>query len=187
MAARKEQMSRRKHARAGIAALALIVAAAIAVPAFAAAPNRAIQRTIGGVKFVPNRSFAETVHFQDDVVEVRKGGKITLIDKSKAPHSFSIVTRKQVPKTARGVEACFEKGPCGKLAVEHGAVDPVTGEEQEPTTPLVNAGKAGFNQPGDSVLIPPGGKTTVNVTGARDMFYICAIHPWMLGKIDVSG
>ena len=49
----------------------------------------------------------------------------------------------------------------------------------------MNAGKAGFNQPGDSILIPPGGRTTVNVTGARDMYYLCAIHPWMLGKIDV--
>ena len=25
----------------------------------------------------------------------------------------------------------------------------------------------------------------MNVTGGKDMYYICAIHPWMLGKIDV--
>jgi plastocyanin len=178
-------MSRRKHARAGIAAVAVITAAAIAVPAFAAAPSRVTQRTIGGVKFVPNRSIADTMHFQKDELEVKKGGKITLIDRTKQAHSFSLVTRKQVPKTARGVDACFEKGPCGRLAVEHGAINPDTGEEQEPTTLRVNAGKAGFNQPGDSVLIPPGGRTSVDVTGAKDMYYICAIHPWMLGKIDV--
>jgi plastocyanin len=185
IAARKEEMSRRKYARAGLAAMVCTVAAAVAIPAFAAAPNRAVQRTVGGVKFVPNRSIADTMHFQKDKIVVQKGGKITLIDKTKQPHSFSLVTPKQVPKTARGVDACFEKGACGKLAVDHGAINPETGEEQEPTTPLLDAGKAGFNQPGDSVLIPPGGKVTVNVTGGKDMSYICAIHPWMLGKIDV--
>jgi hypothetical protein len=178
-------MSRRKHARAGITAIVFVLAAAIAIPAFAAAPNRATQRIVGGVKFVPNRMIADTMHFQKDEIAVQKGGRITLIDRTEAPHSFSLVTRRQIPKTARGVDACFSRGPCGRLAVEHGAVNPETGEEQEPTTPLVNAGKAGFNQPGDSVLIPPGGRTTVNVTGAKDMYYLCAIHPWMLGKIDV--
>ncbi|MEA2364643.1 MAG: hypothetical protein QOE69_1108 [Thermoleophilaceae bacterium] len=179
-------MSRRKHARAGLAAVAALAAAAVAVPAFAAAPNKATQTVVGGVKFVPNRSIADTMHFKLDRIAVQKGGTITLVDKTKAPHSFSIVKKGQVPKTARGVDACFGKGPCDELAVAHGAINPDTGEEQDPTTPLVNAGKAGFNQPGDSVLIPPGGKAKVKVTGGQDMSYICAIHPWMLGKIDVQ-
>jgi hypothetical protein len=85
------------------------------------------------------------------------------------------------------MENCFGKGPCDDLAEAHGAINPETGEEQDPTTPLVNAGKAGFNQPGDSVLIPPGGKATVKVTGAKNLSYLCAIHPWMLGTVDVSG
>jgi len=38
MAARNEEMSRRTYARAGIAAIAAIVAVAIAVPAVAGAP-----------------------------------------------------------------------------------------------------------------------------------------------------
>jgi hypothetical protein len=185
MAARKEAMSRRKHARAGIVALVFVLAAAIAIPAFAAAPNRAIQRTVGGVKFVPNRSIADTMHFQKDKIAVQTGGRITLIDRTEQPHTLSLVRPGQVPKTARGVDACFGRGPCDDLAVAHGAVNPETGEEQEPTTQLVNVGKAGFNRPGDSVIIPPGGRTTIRVTGGRDMSYLCAIHPWMLGKIDV--
>jgi hypothetical protein len=110
---------------------------------------------VGGVKFVPNRSIADTMHFQKDKIAVQKGGTLTLIDRT------------------------------NDLAVAHGAINPDTGEEQEPTTPLVNVGKAGFNQPGDSVIIPPGGRVKVKVTGGRDMSYLCAIHPWMLGKIDV--
>jgi hypothetical protein len=178
-------MSRRKHARVGIAAAAAIVAAAIAVPALAQGPpTRVTQKTVGGVKFVPNRLMGDTMHFKKDRLSVAKGGSITLVDSTKAPHSFSLVKKSEVPTRARGVDACFEKGPCAKLAVDHGAVNPVTGEEQDPTTFLVNKGKAGFNQPGDSVLIPPGGRTKVNVTGGQSLYYICALHPWMNGAIN---
>lgn len=178
-------MSRRKYARAGIAAIAAIIAVAIAVPALAGAPpTRVTQTAVGGVKFVPNRSISDTVHFQKDRLSIAKGGTITLVDKTKAPHSFSLVKKSEVPRSARAVEACFENGPCGKLAVAHGAVNPDTGEEQEPTTPLVNVGKAGFNQPGDSVLIPPGGRAKVKVTTSQPLYYICALHPWMLGAIN---
>ena len=169
--------------------LAVLAVAVLAVPAIAAtsAPSKVTQTTVGGPKFVPNRSYADTMHFKKDVIRIKKGGTITLVDKTKAPHSFSIVTKQQVPASARAVDACFEKGACGKLAVDHGAINPDTGEEQDPTTPLVNVGKAGFNKPGDSVVIPPGGKAKVKVTGSQDLYYICAIHPWMQGKIDVVG
>src|SRR5262245_44152992 len=178
-------MSRRKYARAGLAAAVAVVAAAIAVPAIAAAPPARVTQTIvGGVKFVPNRMTADQVHFKLDRINVRNGGTITLVDKTKAPHSFSLVKKSEVPRKAAAVDACFEKGPCGKLAVEHGAINPQTGEEQDPTTPLVNAGKAGFNQPGDSVLVPPGGRTKVKVTSGQPLYYICVIHPWMNGAIN---
>jgi plastocyanin len=185
MAARKEQMSQRKYACAGIAAVAAIVAVAIAVPALAGArPTRVTQTAVGGVKFVPNRSISETVHFKKDRLSIAKGGTITLVDKTKTDHTFSLVKKSEVPRTARAVEACFEKGPCAKIAVDHGAVNPDTGEEQEPTTPLVNAGKAGFNQPGDSIILPAGKTRRIKVTSAQPLYYICAIHPWMLGAIN---
>jgi plastocyanin len=178
-------MLRRKYARAGIAAIAAIVAVAIAVPALAGAPpTRVTQTVVGGVKFVPNRSISETMRFQKDRLSIAKGGTITLVNKTKAPHSFSLVKKSQVPRTARAVEACFEKGPCGKFFVAHGAVNPDTGEEQDPTTPLVNVGKPGFNQPGDSVLIPPAGRVKIKVTTSQPLYYICALHPWMLGAIN---
>jgi hypothetical protein len=178
-------MSRHIFARLAVSAVAIVVVAAVAIPAFAAAPQRVTQKIVGGEVFVPNRSLSETLHFKKDVIEIKKGGALTIVDTTHAPHSFSIVKRTQVPKNARQVENCFGKGPCDELAIAHGAINPDTGEEQEPTTPLVDVGKAGFNQPGDSVLIPPGGKAKVKVTAGQDLSYICAIHPWMLGKIDV--
>ena len=136
---------------------------------------------------VPNRSVTDTMRFNRDVLTVQTGGKITLIDRTKQPHSFSVVKRGQVPKNLRQLDACYGKGPCDDLAVAHGAINPDTGEEQEPTTPLVNVGKDGFNAPGDSVLMPPDGRTSVKVSGAAGstLNMICAIHPWMQNKVKV--
>ena len=180
-------MSRRKSARLAISALAIVVAAAVAVPALAAAPRNTTLKTIGKVTMVPNRGVNDTMRFSRDLVTIQTGGRITLVDETKAPHSFSAVKRTQQPRTLRGVDACFGKGPCDELAVAHGAINPDTGEEQEPTTPLVNVGKDGFNRAGDSVLIPPGRKTSVKVTAApgTTLYMICAIHPWMQNKVKV--
>jgi plastocyanin len=187
LAAGKEQMSRHKSARVAISALAIVVAAAVAVPALAAAPRNTTVKTIGKATMVPNRSITDGMHFNRDLVTIQTGGKITLVDETKAPHSFSVVKRGQVPRTLRAVDACFGKGPCDDLAVAHGAINPDTGEEQAPTTPLVNVGKDGFNTPGDSVLIPPGRKTSVKITASpgTTLNMICAIHPWMQNKVKV--
>src|SRR5215210_2740341 len=172
-------MSRRKLARMAIGATAVLVAAALAVPALAAAPRNATLKTVGAVKMTPNRGITDSMHFKRDLTTIQTGGKLTLVDRTRAPHTFSLVRAGQVPKNLRGVDACFGKGPCDEIAVAHGAINPDTGEEQEPTTPLVNSGKAGFNKPGDSVLIPPGGRTSVKVTAGAGstLSAICAIHP----------
>jgi hypothetical protein len=181
-------MSRHKFTRPAIGAVAILVLAALAVPALAAAPRNATVKSIGTVKMVPNRSITDGMHFNRDVVIIQTGGRMTLIDKTKAPHTWSVVKRRQVPGNLRQLDACFGKGPCDDLAIAHGAINPDTGEEQEPTTPLVNVGKDGFNTPGDSVLIPPGGKTNVKITAGAGstLNMICAIHPWMQNKVKVA-
>jgi plastocyanin len=180
-------MSRRKLARPAIAAVAILVAAVVAVPALAAAPRNVTVKSIGSVTMVPNRSVTDSMHFNRDVFTIQTGGKVTLVDRTKEPHSWSVVKRGQVPGTLRQVDACFGKGPCDDLAIAHGAINPDTGEEQDPTTPLVNVGKDGFNKPGDSVLIPPGGRTSVKITAVpgSTLNMICAIHPWMQNKVKV--
>lgn len=181
-------MTRKRLARLTVVAVAAVVAAAIAVPAFAqTAPQKTTLRAVGKVSFKANRYVKDGMRFNRDSVTIRKGGTLTIADITKQAHSFSLVKRGQLPRTMRQMENCFGKGPCDDLAVAHGAINPDTGEEQEPTTPLVNVGRAGFNQPGDSVLIPPSGKTKVKITGNGDKYYLCAIHPWMLGKVNVGG
>jgi plastocyanin len=181
-------MARRKCMRLLLPALAVMIAAAVAVPAFAqTAPRKATLKAVGKATFKANRFVRDGMRFNHDIVAIRKGGTLTLVDTTKQAHTFSLVKKSQVPRTLRQMENCFGKGPCDEIAVAHGAINPDTGEEQEPTTPLVNVGADGFDQPGDSVLIPPNGRTKVKITGSSDKYYICAIHPWMLGKVDVSG
>jgi hypothetical protein len=194
-------MSRRRHARVGLALGVAAIAGAIAVPAFAATvPSRVKETTVGGAKFVPNVMAADTMHFKKGVLRIKSGGTLIINDKTGEVHTFSLVKKSQLPRNAKQGDNCFTpKGICGKIAVDHGAVNPETGEEQDPTTPLVNAGKAGFNQPGDSVVLPPKGgasaasakarasKTTLKITAAKgkNLYFMCAIHPWMQGKVEV--
>jgi plastocyanin len=181
-------MSQRNYLRVGIAAVAAIVAAAIAVPALAAAPPAKVtQKIIAHTKMVPNRYIQEGLRFKLDRINISKGGTVTLVDTTKEDHTFSLVKKSQVPTTVRQLDACFSpNGVCGKIAVRHGAINPDTGEEQPPTTPLVNVGKAGFNQPGDSVIVPGGKRVKVKITSAQPLYYICAIHPWMSGAINAK-
>ena len=181
-------MTRRKFKRLALPALAVMIAAAVAVPALAqTAPRNTTLKAVGKASFKANRYVKDGVRFNRDAVTIQKGGTLRLVDETKQPHSFSLVRRAQLPRTLRQMEACFSRGPCGELAVEHGAINPDTGEEQEPDKPLVDVCAAGFNRPGDSVLIPPGGRTSVKITGSSDKYYLCAIHPWMLGKVNVAG
>jgi hypothetical protein len=187
-AAGKDHMTRRKAKRLGLVGLAVAIAAAVAVPAVAqpSASARVKLTTIGGVSFKPNQFIKDSMRFSRSTIDADRGDRLVLSDRTKQPHTLSVVRRSQLPRRVRQIDGCFENGPCGRLFVEHGAVNPETGEEQDPTNPVVNKGRAGLDRPGDSILIPPGGRTSVAISGNNDMFFLCAVHPWMQGKIDVG-
>jgi hypothetical protein len=49
-------------------------------------------------------------------------------------------------------------------------------------------GEFGLDGPGDSLFFAPGGKSSATVTapaGTR-LRFVCAIHPWMQGRIKVA-
>ena len=105
--------------------------------------------TVGGAKMVPNRSITDAMHFKQDVVAVQTGGKITLSRQDEGSRTRSRSSSgARCRRNLRQMDACFGKGPCDELAIAHGAINPDTGEEQDPTTPLVNVGKDGFNTAG---------------------------------------
>jgi hypothetical protein len=184
-------MSRRTLARAAVPALGLAVALAAVVPATAQnAPSKATLNVVGKPEFKVNRYVKDGMRFGRDITVVKSGGTLTIVNKTDQPHSFSLVKKSELPRNMAQMEGCFSpKGVCGKLAVAHGFIDPATGEErEEPTMPLVNVGKEGFDQPGDSVVFGPKSKTKVKITAKKgaQLSFLCGFHSWMQGKLDVK-
>jgi hypothetical protein len=184
-------MSRRTLARAAAPALGLAIALVAVVPATAQnAPSKATLNIVGKGEFKANRYVKDGMRFGRDVTAIKSGGTLTIVNKTEAPHSFSLVKKSDLPRNMAGMEACYgPKGVCNTLAVAHGFIDPATGEErEEPTMPLVDVGKEGFGQPGDSVVLGPKSKTKVKITAKKgaQLSFLCGFHPWMLGKVDVK-
>lgn len=110
------------------------------------------------------------------------------------PHTFSLVTEGSVPKTAKARQLCFTpKHICKAIAVWHG----VKGNGPVKVNPA-EAGPAGWStlgsvtQKGDSWFTgeKPGTsfEQPVNVdtsAGASRIYFICAIHSFMHGSINV--
>ena len=166
---------------------AVIAAAAVSAmgagPAAAAtkAPKKATLTAIGGMEFKANRHVADTMRFNKDRVTIRSGGTLTVRDRTKAPHTISLVERSDLPRSFRQMEKCFG-GACGQIAAGHG----VTGPEDKPDNPLVQVGAAGFDAPGDSALFM-GDPVRLKITAkaGTTLHYLCIIHPWMQGRMAV--
>jgi hypothetical protein len=108
--------------------------------------------------------------------------------KQVGPHTFSLVTKGSLPKTAKARQACHI---CGAIAAWHGAKG-----EGPPTKNPVKAGEEGWDtlgsspkKKGDSWFTgeKPGTSFTQNVTAAAGttIYFMCAVHPWMQGSVKV--
>ena len=112
--------------------------------------------------------------------------------KQVGPHTFSLVTQGSIPKTAKARQACFTpKHICMSIAKWHG----VQGNGPVKVNP-VDAGGEGWNtlgsltKKGDSWFTgtKPNASITEKVTAAAGttIYFMCAIHPWMHGSIQVQ-
>jgi hypothetical protein len=111
------------------------------------------------------------------------------------PHTFAMVEESEVPRTAPQRKKCFTpKHICMAIAKWHG----VKGPEAPVTINPAKAGKPGWDtegslsKEGDSWFtgLKPGSSFTQRVTadtskGPTTITFICAIHPWMHGSIEV--
>jgi hypothetical protein len=181
-------MSRRRLTRVGVPALAVVLATAVVVPALAGqgqAPRRATLPIKGGVEVKINRFISDKLRFGRDSTDIRSGGTVVVRNPTDQPHTVSVVRRGQLPRNTRGVERCFEGPPCSQFFEAHQVNDQV--DPPEIGQPVVNAGQAGVNQPGDSVFIPPKGRTNLNITADRGttLYFLCAPHPWMQSRFRV--
>ncbi len=100
------------------------------------------------------------------------------------PHTFSLVTKNSVPKTKHARKACFTKGHlCRKVVSGFGksAVSKAgqPGWDTEGTKSTVGDGWFTGNKPGTSFV------QVVSAQPGTTLYYFCAIHTFMHGKITV--
>lgn len=109
------------------------------------------------------------------------------------PHTISLVTQGSLPKTKSARQKCFTPNHiCKAIANWHGAKG-----EGPPTINPAKAGAAGWDtegnltRKGDSWFTGKKGQSfeqqvTVDVSaGPRTIHFICAVHPWMQGSVNV--
>jgi plastocyanin len=134
-----------------------------------------------GSRYVINKYAQNTSHFAPGAVTIRSGGTLTVKSQAGSPHTFSIVKATDLPRTTKQIEQCKV---CQTVAKGHGA-NP--NSNAPPTKPVVDVGATGIDRVGDSVFLAPGRRTKLKITAkkGRTLYFMCAIHPWMQGKLHV--
>jgi plastocyanin len=171
-----------------LVALAGAVAAAAASGGSSAPSKGPIVRTPETILFVPNALSGTTMRFSPGTVSVRSGGTVTFVDsESDEPHTVTLINRSEEPRNAKQVNNC----KACRLALGH-LKNPRNPESSPIKTYVLDKGKAGFDERGDSVFLAPAGPhkhatVTVSASPGTTLYYVCAIHPWMQGSIIVTG
>jgi plastocyanin len=178
---------------AAVAALGLL-AAGVATTAGAAGKKNQI-RIVGGTTVKPGHYLKVDLRFTPLNKTVKSGATVKLLNRGRdpEPHTISFIEKKYLPKQ-------FETPVDAKLREAH-QVDPEN-EEAPPGAPVVDNGQpvpeGGTLEvdtmftpdvAGDSAFIFPGQKSfTFKVTAKKGsrLYYYCAIHPWMQGRLTVN-
>jgi plastocyanin len=179
-----------------IAAVAVLglSAAGMAATAGAAAKKNQI-RIVGGTTVKPGKYVKIDVRFEPMNTTVKSGSTVKLLNRGRdpEPHTISFIEKRYLPKEfetpvdaklreAHQVDPENEEAPPGALVVDNGQPVPQGGTLEVDTmfTP---------NVAGDSAFIAPGQKSfSFKVTAKKGsrLYYYCAIHPWMQGKMAVN-
>ena len=174
-----------------VATLGLAVGFSAVAMASGNAPKHTTINAVTSVKVKINRYIQDGTRWQKDVYDVKSGGTITIVNlaASDGPHTFSVVKKSDLPRTAQQINNCKI---CLKIAQEHGA----NPQSQAPPRFLFVENGTGTNtapnvdQPGDSAFIAPAqhAKVTLTVTAkpGTTLYFMCAIHPWMQAKLIVE-
>jgi hypothetical protein len=127
---------------------------------------------------------------------VAKGDQLEVVNetnpKQVGPHSFSLVTKGSVPQTKPARKNCFTpKHICMAVAKWHGfnpktekiSINPAEAGPQGWSTMGNATGKKGdsffFEKKGEDV------SQEVSAEVGTTLYFICAVHPWMHGKVTV--
>jgi hypothetical protein len=178
-------MSHRLWLRAVALSLMLVVAlvAGTAVAASKKPPKKATITLRSPIKVKVNKYFQDGSRFAPGNVVLASGGTLTLKNKGEAPHTFSIVAKKDLPKGPLKILSCGGPGTvCETIFTAH-AFD----QDGNPTKPVVDVGSPGIDQVGDSLAIAPKStqKVAISAKKGTTLYFMCGIHAWMQGKLKV--
>jgi plastocyanin len=135
---------------------------------------------VGDEAFAPNHFIKSNFHFKQGDFSIESGESVTWENQTDDEHTVTLVEESQVPEDFDGVFECRDPGGVCRAALDahFGTVPP---------TDTINVGAAGLDQPGDSLLIEEGSVTAViSAPSGTELYYICSVHPWMQGEIDVE-
>jgi hypothetical protein len=177
----------------GVAVLMLLFGATSAsAVASAKAPKRATIKVKQKLVVKPNRYIQDGLRWNKDVYRVRHNGTLHVVNTvaTEGPHTFTVVKKKDLPKTAKQVFNC---SICNTLATAHGA-DPNT--EGPPAFQYLENGVGqntppDVDRPGDSGVTGPGQKgesidLKVTAPKGKVLRFLCLIHPWMQARVRVG-
>ena len=187
-------MSLRKVLLAGgvAACAAVVVSGALAGRSTHSSSITVIKAVTTTPKVVINRYIQDPVRWNKDEYTVPSGGTLHIVNLAadEGPHTFTVVAKKDEPKTALAVVNCKI---CQILGKAHGA-DP--NSNAPPKFQYLENG-VGQNtppqvdKPGDSGLTGKGKKgesinLTVTAPAGTELYFMCLIHPWMQAEVKVT-
>src|SRR5262249_43832098 len=132
------------------------------------------------------------LRWDKDTYTVASGGTLHIVNVAadEGPHTFTVIARKDAPRTAAQLFSCKV---CNVLGKAHGA-DP--NSDAPPKFPYLENGVGqatppSIDVPGDSGITGKGKKNEsinlkVTAPAGSKLFFICLIHPWMQAEVDVS-
>lgn len=182
---------------AATTALALPLAAATGAGA-AVKPKKNEIVILGKTVFKPGKFAHDNQRFVSRKASVASGSTMTVTNRARTtdPHTITFVEKSSLPTSfeAPAADAAFAAhSPQGDNGPFFPVVDDGVGVA-DPTA-LLNADTLGNDTTaGDSMFIAPKEKKSTVATGSFNvtaaagstLYYFCAIHPWMQGKIKVS-
>jgi plastocyanin len=175
-----------------VGALVAAVLAAAAAGFAVASPSAgdATIKTFAPVKVVINKYVQEGDRFVPGTVRMSSGSELTFTfgDREEEPHTLTIVRKAELPKTVAQIENCRA---CQKYATPHLKNPKAPPDQNNPIVHwTLDKGQPGLDAVGDSLAIQPGRHKTikeiVSAPAGTTLYFVCAVHPWMQGKILVT-
>jgi hypothetical protein len=177
---------------AAVVSLAAVATAAAVAGTGTGSAATTVKAISKAPQMVVNRYVQDNLRWDKDVYKVPSGGTLHIVNTAadEGPHTFTIVLKKDAPRTGLQVVNCKI---CNALAKAHGA-DPNT--DAPPKFPFLEDGVGqatppSVDKPGDSGITGKGKKgesidLPVSAPAGTKLWMMCLIHPWMQAEIDVT-